>query len=783
MDKRSKEENMLLSHTAVHDEHVMSSNSREESCDSTTFWQAVLLKQFGVKSKRAQEEYVGCELYPHLIPFARTPEQKKALLNFLKMKAEKATFQQQRDCQRNNLKMRLKDTDKLLQNLANLQTNGKHRQDKEVDQLESEICESLQIPSDFWPSKTANFTVILDQLGAFQKQICMDMQTTEMNDAEMVIKASGSCALQGILLTTNLDDRLKTRQVLLKVPECISLMAPSHFQHVITKQFESQHDEDMFTDTVNFLGYSVAEYSMVNFIGNNLEVPSVCSHIEGGERSEGGRERKQEGEKNTRTIEEDEPEMYSSTVQYFVMPLASCWFNDDQLQLSDDAIEDLKSIEGLIDSHDNIMSLQTKCKKFFQRFGSHVSQGPLHFGGIYQWIFYTSGFKHSEKQAVQQLQKESILNYVGFPVFQPVTDDSHSVRYDGKDSGTYMKQSFIVVATLGGPQGIIGLPGWKNQLIASNKTWSLIDRGTTLVPVWDIIIKNHKDDFKKPYSLATMMNQAWNAMSQCNHEQGKQDPVGNVAKVIDTVTFWNSSPDRLHCKERLRHLGNIKQNIAKVTMRPQVWPTVYLSHPEVQKFLKSVVDYYIQQTSPERRLPEAVKVAIKDVIEPIDLDAVQDFSRKSNISRLVYYTERSPIPMDCKNMMSLHKYFEYALEHMQNYSREEGALLATQPGISVSVTKTLAQVVHCFINHLKKTGQRYEVTFVVTMLLPFRYDPDHHVFLTSLSYCDLKYMYYKFGHHCKAFFEVVKQQSVTKSQAYLFSLALEIRDELHILSL
>ena len=750
----SEELEGTFSHELAFDAKMMSRKTKQPS----PFWVTVYQKQMGVKSERAMK-YVGAESYPHLVQFARTPQDKRDLKQFLEIENEESSFQRQRECQREYLKIRQKDMSQMIQELDTLQKNGKYRHNIEVQQMESDIRENLHVSSDFWPHKTTTLKEIICQLKAFQLNVKMKWQNKEQNDALVVSTASNACALRGILLTREVDDQLQERQILLKAPDNICLMAPSHTQHVTTKWFQSRNAEKVFTNTVNTLGYSVEGFSMVDYMRDPSEMPSVYCH--------------------TKAEDHSSIQAYCSTVQYFIMPLASCWFSDDQLQLSHEAIEDLKAIENLIDSESiGSNSLQAKFEEFFRRFGSHASKGPFHFGGTYKWTVHSSNFGLSDTETVQQLQSEILKTYSGKYIFKLAKSVRHREKHDGKCSDTIMNKTFMMIATSGGPQGVIGLPGWKIGLVANNNTWSLIDRGTTLVPVWDIVRSNHKGEFEKLTSLAASMKKAWSTMIQCCPEQDMQDPVGHIANVTRTITSWHNSPNMQQCKEWLDYLGRIKQEVAQESMNPLVWPNVYLSQPVIQKALQLVVDKSIQCSSSESKSRAEVRKAVKEVVDPLDLDAVKDSSWTKNISMCVYSTDTSPVVMDCENMLMLHKFFQYALEYMRGRTEKDNSLIAIQPATSVRATTALAKAIWCFTNHLRKTGQKYEETFLVTMLLPFNYDSDQRVFTTSLSLCDLEYLCENFSRYCKEFFDVMRQQNIVKSQTHYFSLALEMHKDL-----
>ena len=723
-----------------------------------SYWTTVFLKQLGVKSRRALK-HVRSESYPHLVRFARTVQEKKALRKLLKMEGEESTFQEEREWQRKSIEMRQKHSEQVLQELRRLKKYGKYRYDEEAQQLENAIRENLQISPEFWLCKTANLKQVICELSAFHTIVSEELQAKEISDVSVLEKASGGRALRGILITKNVHDQIQERDSLLKVPGDIRLMAPSHSQHHKIKQFTSRRQEKEFTDIVNILGFTVATCEKVACSGATLELFSSHGH----------------------TTEEDDlgkSETYSSTVQYFVLPLASWCFNDSQFKLTDKAVKDLQGIEELIDSCDK--SLQTRCEQFFNKYGSHVNKGPLHFGGTYQWILQSSGFKHVHTAAIQQLQSD-IIN--GMLMSQSPEDSAIFCSLDGKNPDTLSRPVLVITKSGWAQEHAVDLPGWKNGLVANNRRWCLIDRGTTLVPVWDVIQKNHcnTNDFKKPYSLAILMREAWKTMTQFYSKDDKEDPVGDIQEVIRAISTWNEHPDMSSCKEQLHLLAERKQIIGKVSMNPHIWPNVYLSQPPLQTFFKLIVDNFIKHNSEECTLAAEIKVAMKEVIDPLDLDTVKVFPCRKHVSRWVYSTESLTVPMDYNTILSLQRYFQCALDHMfGSFLDSDFNVMKTamQPDISICVTTALAKVVHCFTNQLQKAGQKYEEAFIITMLLPFNYDPNCHTFLTLLSACDLNFLCKEYECHFVDFYETMKQQIDIRSQIHLFLLAVKLHKTL-----
>ena len=181
---------------------------------------------------------------------------------------------------------------------------------------------------------------------------------------------------------------------------------------------------------------------------------------------------------------EDVVATMSPTLKYVTIPLASCTFSDSDFQLSEDALQHLQEIEDLLGGEEN-SNPQQLCEDFFEKFGSHAFKGPLTFGGIYWYKWQTQGNECFSSNA--------------------------SIEETRIPSSAYGQQ-MCEVSTTGGPDSILEFPEWKSGLIASNTTWMIIDRGTYLVPVWEIIDLSHKEQFKLRNELSCTLRLAWEKM-------------------------------------------------------------------------------------------------------------------------------------------------------------------------------------------------------------------------------------------------------------------------------
>ena len=438
-----------------------------------TQWLSIFKTQFGVTTPQGLQ-HIGSESYADLERFAHKPWEKKALRKLLGMDDEETAMKLLREKQKEKLQQRKEKSEQILETLKDLLKQGKDYHDKSTRQLLEGVQEALQIPEDSWIVKESSPETLLRDLKTIIAQLDGELKASmDLSDVEILQHASGSRALQGVLVSKNLEDQLKIRENLLSVPQDVQFHAPSLSQDDKIEEFSSQLQEDQFTKSMDRLGYSATAFAQAGFMGFGFQVGALFSKTT-----------EEEG-----TEKYHQKEIYCSTIKYSFMPMASFHFKGSQLKLSADALEDLKAIEKFCGSQAN---LQEQCELFFHKYGSHAYKGQIHFGGIYWLKCYSCGFHESDLAEVKRLQSQAIsasvgLSYdcVGASLEGNVSKLKTSLKGDFNDS--LVSKTTVEVIKMGGPQAASNIPQWKSGLVASNSTWNVIDRGSNIVPVWEII--------------------------------------------------------------------------------------------------------------------------------------------------------------------------------------------------------------------------------------------------------------------------------------------------------
>ncbi|KAK1335981.1 hypothetical protein QTO34_003781 [Cnephaeus nilssonii] len=469
------------------------------------YWLPKLQEQLGVTSAQALQRIEEEDLQK-LKSQARHPWEKKALEKLLNSNSLSKL-------QESQVKMRKEEQKKAkqaLQELRVLQSEGRQRQEEEVRKKEAELRQAMEIPKEYWPPPEKSLREVMEHM---QRQLNLMEGTLShrqnLPDRDLVRWASGGLALQGIYKTSSHSSLLEKREELLSVPKEFLISGPEHGTWMETREFTSSQEESKFTQMTEKLGFSVISSAKGRGWGFSME--AGMDHSKHSESKE---------------IHQSHSEhSYFCSTKFSYVPLASCHFPMDQLQFSKAALEELKCIEHLLgqpEGPDRLPLLRCTTEAFFHRFGSHANQGPLHLGGIYWWKAISEGFQSEQLEEVKQQSAEALNGYIrgsydGFGVKVGAgVDGSDSCSETASQSTTFQNLQTKVelsVAQTGGPPEANGFLQWKAGLVASNQTWSVIDRGLQLVPIWDIILSNHRSDFKDPFQVASLLDGSYTALT------------------------------------------------------------------------------------------------------------------------------------------------------------------------------------------------------------------------------------------------------------------------------
>ena len=170
--------------------------------------------------------------------------------------------------------------------------------------------------------------------------------------------------------------------------------------------------------------------------------------------------------------------------------------------------------------------------------------------------------------------------------------------------------------------------------------------------------------------------------------------------MLITVDNWNHEKDQSQCEQHLKELVELKLKLAKRSMTPRAWPVLYLSKPPVQTYLKWVVesttDKSVNKVENMENF-EYTKLLMQQLVDPSDLNLVENFPDKYIISKWLYQPEKVQdiLPLECKDFLSLQSFLKQALEDLHIAQANTGMEPAHQQA-KLRATTCVARVV----NHL-----------------------------------------------------------------------------------
>ncbi|XP_049746193.1 interferon-induced very large GTPase 1-like [Elephas maximus indicus] len=517
-----------------------------------------------------------------------------------------------------------------LQELKDLMSEGRQRQEEAVRAKEREMRQAMEIPREYWPPPEKPLREVIENM---QRQL-NTMEGTLFNrqnlpDGDLVRWASGGLALQGIYKTSHQRGLVEKREELLSLPETFSLFGPEQSTRIETKEFSCSQAESMFTQMIEKLGFSVTASAKGERWGFSLDA---------------GMDQSQHSESQERRQSRSEHSYFCKT-KFSYVPLASCHFAIDQLQFSKAALQELKCIEDLLGQHAGQGTLlRHRIEAFFHRFGSHANQGPLHLGGIYWWKAVSEGFQRDKLAEVKQQSAEALDIYIrgsysGFGVKIAAgmnVSDSHSKMASQSTNFQNLQTKVqLSVAQTGGPPEANGLAEWKAGLIASNRTWCVIDRGLRLVPIWDIILSSHRSDFQDPLRVANCLKNSYAALTglTAQIQDGEEflSAVKEVKVFLEGVKSWEVSDP----EEQLKKLINFMQMLSQKIKSYDIWINICLSDWNLQNFLVNTVNFCKESSVHNIKF---ITSQLRTLLDP-HIYKVENFPQAHSIMQWIFLSE------------------------------------------------------------------------------------------------------------------------------------------------
>ncbi|OCT81493.1 hypothetical protein XELAEV_18028313mg, partial [Xenopus laevis] len=574
----------------------------------TGYWIPLITQKIGLQSSQALK-YLDYEDYTELEAKIKYAWEKRALLKVFNLPDSSNDLTETQQIHSKSLKARNEHAAEILKELKELNDEGKSQDDESVQQMEKELKKVMQIPNEYHPPPEKKLVDLIDY---FQGQIDLIeesfLQKENQSDEDILKLASGGLALEGIYITNNRNDLLQKHEKLICVPHGFKLFGPEQGPFLWQREFTSTDKKNDFQESVGKLGLSLCCCIQGGFLDLGVENQTNCSGYK----------------KASETLNEP---IYVSGTKFNCIPLASCYFTKDQIRLSKAAFKCLKEIENKIeDPNTDKETIRNECAHFYKRFGSHVNLGPIHFGGIFWWKVSSKGFKEKLQEAKETISKalDGFVadTYYGCGANLDVTSPNSLVSiYKSNISQKFIKEAFVMKT--GGPPIKDSLQQWKAGLVNNSRTWSIIDRGFQLMPIWDIILSNHRGDFKDCLTTAACLADSYKLLTNLPTETFYGECLlyenDKSKNLLQGMKSWKVDTATEHLMALLDHKHTFNQN------NSSSWLDLCLSDGDFQDFLIKVVEKY--KSSPKNSM---IKFLLRELLEP-HIYSNENFPQKSFI--------------------------------------------------------------------------------------------------------------------------------------------------------
>eukprot|EP00079_Xenopus_tropicalis_P013656 XP_002942526.2 PREDICTED: interferon-induced very large GTPase 1-like [Xenopus tropicalis] len=711
-------------------------------------WLPVLDKLLGIRNIHSLQ-HIQAEDCSVLEDEIRYPWERRALGKLFNIPERSVSATQLQGEQNQSLQEKTEKAPEVLTQLTEPRTDGKSQRDEPVNQREEEIQKVLEMPTECpVPVGEAILGVTDHSTNKINVREESYLKKENLEDEEVIKCASGGLALEGIFQTRDIDDLFKKREALLCVPEGFRFVSPEKTSLFLQKEFTCHEEELVFQRIVEKIGLSLSGSITAAFLGF------------------GPRDSKS-SESDTISKQPSE-HVYVCTTRYNFIPLASCHFTEDQLRLSEPALNALKFIEKLITNNSTEQMLATKCAEFFQSFGSHVNLGPIHFGGILWWKASMEGGEVGDLRNAKEMISEALNFYasVGYDGSERDIDlsaiDSQS-SMDLSKISTFKEYIQVSVTKTGGPSEADSLSQWKTGIVTSEKTWSVIDRGFQLMPIWKIIVDNHKDEFPHGLKLASCLAEHYKLETGLTSDMMVGEYLASVLEKVNQFLQNLKSWKADEAKQHLQALLEFKQTLNEATKSSSDWVTLCLSDKGLQDFLVKVVTNYKDSSAEETSM---IKASLQELIEPLIYSA-ENLISFALILRWIYGFEKNELdPIFVSDFNQLCDFLHQSMEDFQQLNVKLETSTEDEHKAKVKATVIIGLSLSSYLRSLRDMKQSDTELLILCIANNSGYSTDNYHFQSLLGYRDIDFLKNQLQEAYKEFTNL-RGQSVHQAQAFV----------------
>ena len=525
-------------------------------------------------------------------------------------------------------------------------------------------------------------------------------ETDAITDEEFIKRSS---CFRGVAFSKHINETLKERSLLeLKPDSTIRLQAPTMKEETIEMEIEGYEKRDIFLKCLQTCG-----------IGCDISAKGTGSVFS----AEAGYSHK--SSENADQQSESHSQVFSySKLTLCCIPLSCFEPSNKCLSFSQNAFDELLHIEILI-REGEIRTAQTACKSFFEKFGTHLFLGNLHFGGIF--------VVETQYERSNVVDKQNIRNMVE-SVHTGYTKASYNVlgafKSEGSASGNLTSASTVdkgkseecekqFIKTrctkIGGPAGVDDIREWKNGLVNNNKTWRLISAG-----------RLDKKEYKGVWDLVSMLREGFNDVKRLASFLQREALLENLdehkeieAKIEDLYENFQSTKvvrDHIKIIEKLQYM------LQESTFSQDELEIMIQKSSKVTHILKNIPN--LGYSDRERAKCAKSMRHVLDIIKGIDFDGKDTVISWTTTNNFI--KEKAP---DIDSSYDLQSW----LRNVEHYCRQNKGLDEVE--LSTAIAKSVPSTRENFL----KKNFREEFILLLALLIPHEYNIGENAFHSLMN--------------------------------------------------
>ena len=303
-----------------------------------------------------------------------------------------------------------------------------------------------------------------------------------MTASDLVRLIEGGKLCQGIFLSENLETVVQARERVIDVKDNVEFKDVTWGPEIVHHSFNSKIATKAFAENIE--KHTPTAFSNAILFGVDIEAKYA-------ERFGG------------------EGQNYLSSVHYQLFPSESVHLGSNHIELRPEVINTLQNIEKSIER--SAFAFKGHFGQFFEQYGSHITMGPIGFGGATTSIAFCKGFPEEDRAkltavateasraALQMESSNEIVPGLPFSAYEVLGQTSRLCAED-------LQNITVVVNRIGGSEEETDLEKWKHTL--NENSWAVIRRSFLPKPIWTLFPR-YQRDFINHSKMASIMMEEW----------------------------------------------------------------------------------------------------------------------------------------------------------------------------------------------------------------------------------------------------------------------------------